>query len=462
MASAYQNVLSATLSTSWNGTNPVGVASTLLANCLNAATATVQISGTGSYTIQFEATLDGVSWFSVYGQVPGAAPATAAVSSATAAGEWQFSVSGWSAFRCRLSAVSGGATPTVNIGLADSVAFVQASVTNTVSDNLVKVGGSAIALGQAAMAASLPVAIATDQTAVPANITEVGGSALALGSTTASASLPAALASDDLAVVVLGAKTDAAVVTNATGSISAKLRGLVSLLASVAYDATNSLRVSVFGKGTAAGDTAIPSMDTVGHAGFQKVTDGTGTLGLDNSNTTAKVSLYVKTSSAADTVLTLGQAVAAASLPVVRATDQDVKQISLSFMSASSAGTVAQTAVTGLGPYRTMSVYAALTGPTGDVLDLYLQYSPDVGTTWTDFCHWTQIAAAAGTVYKVFSISKSAATTTITTTGHAATPALAAGTVLSVDWGDRVRVVAVSGASVSAGAAQVILATLTS
>lgn len=60
--------------------------------------------------------------------------------------------------------------------------------------NLVAVGGTALALGQATMAASLPVAIASNQSAVPtSNSAQLPA---ALGQTTMSASLPVTLASN--------------------------------------------------------------------------------------------------------------------------------------------------------------------------------------------------------------------------------------------------------------------------
>lgn len=128
---------------------------------------------------------------------------------------------------------------------------------------------------------------------------------------------------------------------------------------------------------------------------------------------------------------------------------------------ASSGGTAAQTPVTDLGDYASMTVYAKLAGPTGDTLDAYIQYSPDGGTTWVDYAHFAQQAAAAATNYKTFSVSRGAQQTTITTVGINTTPALAANTVVGGSWGDRLRVVFVSGASTSAGAAVQILAVLT-
>lgn len=130
--------------------------------------------------------------------------------------------------------------------------------------------------------------------------------------------------------------------------------------------------------------------------------------------------------------------------------------IDLSFTSASAAGTVAQAPATGLGPYRSLMIYAALTGATGGTLDIYLQMSPDSGTTWIDFLHFAQIAAAAAIIYRAWPLTKIAAVATPVTIGTGTTPALAANSTVGGDWGDRLRVVSVAGASTSAGAAQVI------
>jgi hypothetical protein len=64
------------------------------------------------------------------------------------------------------------------------------------NENLTKVGGAEIALGQAAKAASLPVTIASDQGNIPENLAQVGGAAIALGQAAKAASLPVTIASD--------------------------------------------------------------------------------------------------------------------------------------------------------------------------------------------------------------------------------------------------------------------------
>jgi len=133
----------------------------------------------------------------------------------------------------------------------------------------------------------------------------------------------------------------------------------------------------------------------------------------------------------------------------------------LSGTSPASASTAVGVTLTGLGPYRSMSIYAALTGATGGTLDVYLQYSPDGGTTWVDYAHFAQLAAGASTVYRVWNVSKCQQQTTIQTVGTGTSPALSGTTIIGGDWGDRLRVVYVAGASTSLGASQTILVTLT-
>jgi|SRR5579885_1167592 len=131
--------------------------------------------------------------------------------------------------------------------------------------------------------------------------------------------------------------------------------------------------------------------------------------------------------------------------------------------SPSASGTTAQPAVTGLGGYRTATIYANIQGGTGGTLDIYIQISPDGGTTWIDYIHFAQLAAGASAVTKIIPISKLTPTTTgITTVGTGTSPALAANTVVGGDFGDRMRVVFVAGAGTSAGATQTILMTLSS
>lgn len=106
---------------------------------------------------------------------------------------------------------------------------------------------------------------------------------------------------------------------------------------------------------------------------------------------------------------------------------------------------------------ESLDVEAALVGATGGTLDLYLQTSPDGGTTWVDYAHFAQLAAGAAASFVRFGVARHAQQTTITTVGRALVPALAVGTVVGGPFGDRMRLVAVAGAGTSAGAAITIL-----
>lgn len=129
----------------------------------------------------------------------------------------------------------------------------------------------------------------------------------------------------------------------------------------------------------------------------------------------------------------------------------------LTATSPSSAVTAVGATITGIGLYRTLNVTATLTGATGGVLDVYLQVSPDGGTTWVDYAHFAQLAAGASAVSKSFAVSRQAQQLTITTVGTGTSAALAANTVLGGDFTDRMRVLFVGGSSTSAGAVQTIL-----
>lgn len=92
----------------------------------------VQITGTFTATLQFEATIDGATWFAVPGYP--AASSTPATSS-TGTGQWRFAVAGLSQFRVRASAYTSG-TATVSYGLVpyasavSDVAVLGASTSN--------------------------------------------------------------------------------------------------------------------------------------------------------------------------------------------------------------------------------------------------------------------------------------------------------------------------------------------
>lgn len=129
----------------------------------------------------------------------------------------------------------------------------------------------------------------------------------------------------------------------------------------------------------------------------------------------------------------------------------------LSGTSPAAAGTVASTTITGLAGYRSGVVAATLQGATGDVLDVYIQTSPDAGVTWVDYIHFPQLAAGAAAITYRFGFGNYISSSTPVVVGKNLTPALAANTAANGDFGDRMRAVYVAGAVTTVGAAETIL-----
>lgn len=105
-----------------------------------------------------------------------------------------------------------------------------------------------------------------------------------------------------------------------------------------------------------------------------------------------------------------------------------------------------------LDDYQALSFEVVLMGATGGTLDVYVQNSPDMGSSWYDYIHFAQLAAGAGTFRYVASCASGAQNLALQTVGFNLTPALAAGTAVGGAWGDRFRLVMVAGAGTSAGA----------
>lgn len=133
------------------------------------------------------------------------------------------------------------------------------------------------------------------------------------------------------------------------------------------------------------------------------------------------------------------------------------KTFDLSFTSQGAANTTAQTPITGLEAFRSLEIYANIQGATGGTLDIYIQVSPDGGTNWVDYIHYSQLAAASAAIQRLVTVTKGTNSgATPVTVGMNLTPALAANTVVGGDFGDRLRIVAVAGAGTTLGAAQTI------
>lgn len=125
--------------------------------------------------------------------------------------------------------------------------------------------------------------------------------------------------------------------------------------------------------------------------------------------------------------------------------------------SPAAAGTTVGAATYGLRLDRAYQIYVKLQGATGGTLDVYLQRK--VGpNAWTDWCHFTQLAAGgAAVVYSLYA-EMANATTITTVTGTDSTPnvSLGAGTFNGGHPGDAVRFVFVAGSGTSAGAVQTV------
>ncbi len=141
----------------------------------------------------------------------------------------------------------------------------------------------------------------------------------------------------------------------------------------------------------------------------------------------------------------------------------NVCYFNLSFTSPSAASTVAETPLTNLGIFRSGFLLATIQGATGGTLDVYLQVTPDGGTTWMDWVHFPQKTAGAGATSYGLSISQTTGelnVATVTTVGTGLQPALGAGDYHGGAFGDQIRALAVAGSSTSAGSLQNLLLAL--
>ncbi len=110
--------------------------------------------------------------------------------------------------------------------------------------------------------------------------------------------------------------------------------------------------------------------------------------------------------------------------------------------------------VLGMDKFNEIKIVANLLGATGGALDVYIQWTPDGGTTWYDYAHFTQLGAGAAAVK--YTCSSTFGTTVPVATGSGTSPVLAAGASVGGPFGDGLRCYVVAGASTSAGAAQTI------
>ncbi len=107
----------------------------------------------------------------------------------------------------------------------------------------------------------------------------------------------------------------------------------------------------------------------------------------------------------------------------------------------------------GLDSFLSLNIVAKLVGATGGTLDVYIQTSPDQGTTWVDYVHFPQLASGASAIKYAFSCAQGVQSAAPVVVGINTAPALAVNTILGGGWGDRMRLLMVAGGATSAGAA---------
>lgn len=129
-------------------------------------------------------------------------------------------------------------------------------------------------------------------------------------------------------------------------------------------------------------------------------------------------------------------------------------------LSPASATYKVTTGVDGFSSYTAISFIATITGGTGGTLDAIIEHSPDGGTTWYEYVHLPQVAAATAASYtygpalndSIVTVGKNnLAGDTLTTT-----MVLGNGAVAGSHWFDMLRVKYVAGASTTVGATQVV------
>ena len=99
--------------------------------------------------------------------------------------------------------------------------------------------------------------------------------------------------------------------------------------------------------------------------------------------------------------------------------------------------------------FDTVKVIAELASHTGGTLDVYLQHSPDGGTTWFDCAHFAQVSAAS-TLVKDLSLVLDGTHRTVGKGNKSTTPSgLAADSHVSAPWSPKLRIAAITGAGTS-------------
>ena len=354
---------------------------------------------------------------------------------------------------------------TVNVGNSTSnpvpvnVSTAIAAGGNTIGNVNIQANGSAVSFGQAAMAASLPVVIASNQSNLPANIAQVSGSTVATAATgiikvgltdgtgTAITSTSNAI---DVNIKSGGGSgfsvTDEAAWTAGTSALVPTGGVYNDSAAALTSGQEGTIRVTnnrafhvnlrdasanqLLGSKTSANSLPVVVASDQGAVAIG-VASGTA-LTADQTNTILKTSLYVKKTAAADTVLALGSATSANSMPVVIASDQGSFTVALgsnntTMIGATSPGGISTSAIAAA---ATNTVVKASAGrlcrvlvTTAGTAALTFYDNATGGSTTGNIVGYIPANAAAGSVYDFQFISS----TGIQAPGGASTPAVTVG-----------------------------------
>jgi len=145
------------------------------------------------------------------------------------------------------------------------------------------------------------------------------------------------------------------------------------------------------------------------------------------------------------------QATSVGALKIANA-DIETAVLDLTTSSGNVSGNTTSTVITGLSKVTAITIIDSLLGATGGTLDVYVQDSPDGGTTWYDYIHYAQIAAAGGA--QPIGAYDPTLNDTRTVIGTGTSPALAASAFRGGKPFDQMRLLLVAGAGTSAGASQ--------
>lgn len=194
---------------------------------------------------------------------------------------------------------------------------------------------------------------------------------------------------------------------------------------------------SAFAQGQRVSGSSLSMVLSSDHGGLPTGTNLIGKMGIDQ--TTPGTTNAIATIAGQNGVEGNTGLVTALTQRVVQA--GGVVTLQASQVAATANGTTTRTTTTGLAAYRDLDTLINITagGAATGMLQLFLQDSPDGGTTWDDVVASNVFAFGSAPTTQRFIVSGRIASTVIQGSA-AATEMLTAGTVRNGPWGDRIRV----------------------